>query len=435
MEAPRQAPSTGKFELGRFLVSAVSIIAFATPASEGASDSRPLVMDQVVVSETKTHTLFMGADISVGLDRQLYAVNDVSGSSWVIVVNGKARVVSAKSGTIDLKISSLKLTDLSATLAGLDAKPAYSAKNDPSTRLTKAMANAADVNAGYQASVSQSQASLVQAQNNAQYIANTNNRDAPAIAAAGGFPMVMSPAFGPLNANVMTGIRTTDLDQVTVSAGSEIEMNGGAAASPGYDAMEVTFVASSEHRLNNPYVVTISQLHEKGTKPGLVRKLVFAKALHPIDSNPTTVHFFEEGFPPAFELQSFEVHLYDRGVEIATNVSSKRVELTRDEAFEYVMVEYIGAHKGETLPALPAMGSLPADLPALLAEGKYGATYYVKVSKDGLARGIFLDPGCSEKTGDPYLESAVKNIRFKPGLDKGRPVDGIAPLKLGQLTI
>jgi hypothetical protein len=81
------------------------------------------------------------------------------------------------------------------------------------------------------------------------------------------------------------------------------------------------------------------------------------------------------------------------------------------------------------------MGSLPADLPALLAEGKYGATYYVKVSKDGLARGIFLDPGCSEKTGDPYLESAVKNIRFKPGLDKGRPVDGIAPLKLGQLTI
>ena len=73
MEAPRQAPSTGKFELGRFLVSAVSIIAFATPASEGASDSRPLVMDQVVVSETKTHTLFMGADISVGLDRQLYA--------------------------------------------------------------------------------------------------------------------------------------------------------------------------------------------------------------------------------------------------------------------------------------------------------------------------------------------------------------------------
>src|ERR1035438_3233767 len=77
---------------------------------------------------------------------------------------------------------------------------------------------------------------------------------------------------------------------------------------------------------------------------------------------PVAVHFYEEGFPPAFELQGFDVHLYNRGEEVATNVSPKRVELTRDEAFEYIKMEYISAHKGDTLAAVPVMGKLPADL-------------------------------------------------------------------------
>jgi hypothetical protein len=111
------------------------------------------------------------------------------------------------------------------------------------------------------------------------------------------------------------------------------------------------------------------------------------------------------------------------------------VELTRDEAFEYIKVVYLGSHKGETLPAVPVMGKLPSDLPARLAEGRYGDTIYVRVSKDGLAEETFLDTACTKRIADPYLESVVKSIRFKPALDNGNPINGVAALKLGQLAI
>jgi len=167
----------------------------------------------------------------------------------------------------------------------------------------------------------------------------------------------------------------------------------------------------------------------------MVQYLVYARALDTIDSHPTKVHFVQGGFPFNFELVGFQLHIYDRGEEVATNVSSKRVELTREEAFEYVKSEYIGAHKGETLPAVPVMGKLPADLPGLLAAGKYGETIYVRVSKDGLGDEPFLDTACTRRIEDPYLQSVIRGIRFKPALEQGKPVDGVAALNLGKMVI
>jgi|CZKI01.1.fsa_nt_gi hypothetical protein len=420
MRTHGKAPS--KSNIARFLFPALVICSALIPATAGAQDA------------AKTHTLFMGADVSVGLDKQLYAVRDVSGSSWVIDVDGKAKVVSARSGPIELKVTpSLKLTEISATVADLKAMPAFSLKNDPSTRLTQALDNAAELNAGYQAAVNEAQAALVHAQDLAGYSIGESSAGALAHPEPGAG--VQSPAGGALNANAATARLTTALAQTSVSAGSDLEMIGDRGSSLGYEAMDVAFEVSSQHRLENPFVVTITRFHPRGTSPGTIQRLVYAKALGPIGDHPVAVHFYEEGFPPAFELQGFDVHLYNRGEEVATNVSPKRVELTRDEAFEYIKMEYISAHKGDTLAAVPVMGKLPADLPARLAEGKYGDTFYVKVSKDGLADEPFLDAACTKKVGDPYLESVVRNIRFKPALERGKPVDGVAPLKLSQLAI
>jgi hypothetical protein len=122
-------------------------------------------------------------------------------------------------------------------------------------------------------------------------------------------------------------------------------------------------------------------------------------------------------------------------VEIASNIATDRVELTRDEAFEYVKMEYVAAHKKDTLPAVPAMGKLPADLPAHLAAGQYRGTYYVVVSKEGLADIPFLDSACTLKVGDPYLMTVVQSLRFKPALENGKPVSGKVALDLNKLPI
>jgi hypothetical protein len=143
----------------------------------------------------------------------------------------------------------------------------------------------------------------------------------------------------------------------------------------------------------------------------------------------------EEGFPFGYELLDFQLHIYDRGVEIASNIAADRVELTREEAFEYVKMEYIGSHSKDTLPAVPAMGKLPSDLPSMLAAGKYAGSFYVRVSRDGLADKAYSDAGCTREVGDAYLDSVVARIRFKPALDHGKPVDGVASLNLGKLAI
>jgi hypothetical protein len=98
-------------------------------------------------------------------------------------------------------------------------------------------------------------------------------------------------------------------------------------------------------------------------------------------------------------------------------------------------MEYIGSHLKDTLPAVPAMGKLPADLPSILAAGKYAWPFYVRVSPDGLADKAFSDAACTREVGDAYLDSVVGRIRFKPALDHGKPVDGIASLNLSKLAI
>jgi len=164
-----------------------------------------------------------------------------------------------------------------------------------------------------------------------------------------------------------------------------------------------------------------------------VQNHIYARALDPIDTHISTVHFTEEGFPPEYELVDFQVHIYDRGVEIATNLAANRVELTREEAFEYVKMEYVSAHKGETLQAVPVMGKLPAELPTRIAAGNYTETFFVLVSKDGVGHDAYLDRMCTKKTDDPFLDAVVRGLRFKPALSGGIPVEGVAAVNLTKL--
>jgi hypothetical protein len=80
------------------------------------------------------------------------------------------------------------------------------------------------------------------------------------------------------------------------------------------------------------------------------------------------------------------------------------------------------------------MGNLPADLPSRLTGGQFTQTFFVAVSKDGLPGQVFSDESCSQRVDDPYILSVIKDLRFRPALDKGRAVDGVARLNLDQLS-
>ena len=89
----------------RLLLTATIIGSATIPAAADAQKDKPVVMDKLVVAETKTHTLFMGADIAVNLGKDLYPVRGVVRSSWIIDVNGEEKVVSARQAPLNLKVT------------------------------------------------------------------------------------------------------------------------------------------------------------------------------------------------------------------------------------------------------------------------------------------------------------------------------------------
>jgi hypothetical protein len=368
-----------------------------------------------------SQTLFIGADVTVGRGKDLSPVVDVFGSSWVVDIGGHREIVTAAKGPISIKLAlELKMTDVSVTVSDLKSERGYTFDNDPSVKLTRALSQAANVDAGYHAAANQAQAARDRLQAQSGIGGNINiSRGIPAD---------------------VTSYHTTSqmliaLSQASASQGSGLEMTGDHGAADAFDAMVIDFGISSARLLGKPYVITIAQFHEKGSPDGSLRNLVYAQALDPIDAHPKHIHILEGGFPPAFELTNFQVHIYDHGRELASNVAPKHMTLTGEEAFEYFVMDYVSTHPGETIPASVVAGTLPPDLPTRLARGKYRQSYYARISRRGLAKTLYTDEACSKEVDDDYLKSLVQGLRFKPALDGGFPTSSVLKLKLAELRL
>jgi hypothetical protein len=142
-----KSPMPVNYPTVRNLLGALSLSAVAASAATISTDGRPpVVMGGVVVSEPKTHALFMGADISVDFQNDLRPVKDVFGASWVILVDGQERHISTKQATVGIQVTpSLKLTDTFAAIADFMKTPSYSFDNDPSVKITKGLTRASVV--------------------------------------------------------------------------------------------------------------------------------------------------------------------------------------------------------------------------------------------------------------------------------------------------
>lgn len=383
-------------------------------------------------AEEKSHTLFMGLDLSLEHEKKFHRVKDVSGDSFVITANAAPVFLPVNRASRNLRVSSvLKLTSVSASIANLASKRAYTPQNDPRMKrmveMNRAIAAMGDSHA--LAMDSANARSLFTDGStpvpNSDGSAEGNARAAAAETAARETTAALDKAQA---ASMMASSYVSSPDFLEGRTQDDL-------ARELFDGIEATFELSSETPLNNPYVLLVARFREPNAPPSTARNWIYAKSLDPIGPKPVKFHVMKGGFPPGYTLEEFKVHLYNRGEEVATNVSSKRVSLTRDEAFEYVKIQYVSSHKGATLPATPAMGKLPTDLHTRVSGGQFNRVYYVKVSKEGLPTGAFQDESCSQKIEDDYLESVMNSIRFKPALEKGKPVDAVARVKLEDLPL
>ncbi len=375
---------------------------------------------------TKPYTLFVGVDFDVEQNHQFYRVQNVIGSSVVVSVNGGERRIPMNDQSVNLRITeSLKLTDAAVTIAGFKGERAYTPAADPGRKWAK-MTITSDPTAALTQNANAQDAYR-------QNVAQANDPTLrPEMRAA--ISQMTPTLYAAANSAADNLAQANDLGRSDMANPGYNSMRMEAElAKKLYDAIDVSFAVSSPQPLTDAYLVVLAQYHDPHEAQGTARNWIFAQALGAVDDRPRQIQIRHGGFPPGYTLEKVSVHVYDHGRELASNVAGRRTQLTSDEAFQYLVIDYLASHKDSTLPPTLAMGRLPAAARAGLSAEQLARVYYVKVSKDGLPAGSFLNEACSRKTNDPSLEAIIQQCRFRPALTKGRPVEGVAQISLRDL--
>lgn len=381
------------------------------------------------MDEPKTHTLFMGMDFDVQQGKDYHRVTDVVGGSFILRIDGKIVRVSVNE-EVGLRITQgLKLATVSAGIKDLKTERAYTPGNDPRRKWMTTMNAMSD---GAAHSVQEARRTMDYSTENArlteEYVeANPRAAEAMAGRLAADQAAATRSQQGFESAAQMSGTMSNSayyIQKMEEELRQEL-----------YDAVDVSFEISSAQPLANPYVVVVVQFHAPNAPKGTAQNWIYAEAIERLDAQPKKFHVKRGGFPSGYEMERFQVHVYDRGREVASTVAPKRVELTTSEAYDYLLIEHLAAHKGKDAAPAVALGNLPVDLRQKLPSGDYGQTYFAKVNQEGWAEGVFTDEKCTKALEENYTASVIRNMRFLPALEKGKPVEGVAKVRMNGITL
>jgi hypothetical protein len=377
----------------------------------------------------KTHTLFMGANLSIVAKDSTLPVSDVKNNSFVVDGPHGRIVVPAQSNEYKIKIDdALKLTTEYVRIDKLAFERCYTAENDPMKRFADAARTSgymddateeADRAARYAGSLAGSTAV------NAEAAKGGINEASTQATLAGTQSRLYSAQAAADRARAMSSMDVFS----TVSNSNRLTSD---YAAEQYDALNVTFSIAAPRPMEKPYIVLIMRFLADKDRPDTASVWVYAEKLPVLDEHPRPITIRRGGFPPGYHIDSYHVHLYDGTTEIATSVSRKQVALTTDDAFQYAVIEYAVRNRDQTKAPAKARGFWPTDLHTRLIPDKLARTLFVKVGKDGKTLGLFEDEACARPVADPELAALKPELRFLPALAKGKAVEGVLPVKLGQ---
>jgi hypothetical protein len=420
-------PTRAVCRAGRWLA-----VGLAAWSGEAMAAAKPVRAAAPAPAAPKSHVLFMGVDLDVERGKKFYRVENVDGSDFVVRVGGKPTFVPTRLQSNNLKLKhELKLAATSVQLDGLEGGPAYTPANDPKLKFDRAAGAAG----GAAAVVDAAQTQMAIAEHNVSLATFAMQGQAPETV-SGPIKEAYDRAVAVREEATISGNSTFSIPtQDRYSAGNQADRMQRELAEGNYDAFDISFKVSSPEPLDQPYLVIIVQFLERDAKPGASSVLIHAKALEPIGATPQFVRVREGGMPVGFKFESYQVHLYNRGKEVATNASSKRVELSRDEALQYLLIEHMGANKDATVPAAATPGGLRAGVRGQLSPAQLERTCYVKVSKEGTLLGAFADEACRLKLDDAAVTAILADVFYKPALVQGKPAEGVARVRLADLTL
>jgi hypothetical protein len=418
MKSPIRFALRAGSTLAFYVVSHTAALATDTGPQHAADGADPAAATNgILVHQTKPYVLFMGADVTVQKDKDFDPIEEVTNSVIVTSSHGKPVNVALEHG-VSLQVrENLKLSASGASISGLKTARAYSPAVDPFRTLE-----------GFNSAASGANDIVDLARG--QLLLDHEKLDATAD----------GTGSSAIQAQQILAADQAAVDQATTEADHDIgmlpiaEAKVGATDSGGkYDAIRVSFAVTPKRDLPKAYVAVIAQIQDPADKSGQSKPWVHLQSLGAISAGETRkVNVYEEGMPSGYTLGKCEVHLYDGPNELATDISSKRVMLTEDEAMTFRVIEYVADNKGRSLPAVPA--TFVSDLRPSLSPAQLNQACYVRVAKDGKVAATFGDKDGTQPLQDPELDAALKGLRFKPAIESGKPVESIVAIRLGMIT-
>jgi hypothetical protein len=362
------------------------------------------------------YVIFAGLDVFVEERGTRQPV--IGGSETEVLVWDEGKQESISMHNVALKAAvEPRLTRSSVMVDGLKGYPVYSPANDPATAAHSQQAflhvlESARMEASeYEMRTAQAVADL------ASMRADPND-----------------PRQASMAANAQAAAETEIAESVselstTVYRDSEIgRINRDAA----FDGFAVAFLVSAPQPANDVYGVLRLRYRESSQPSALVGNAMKMFRLRKLDAKPRKVVIRQFGLPPGFVVDSYQIHIYADGRELAANTSQNRVEVTEDEAHQFLILRHAQLHATATMPAQVAR-DLQGDVPPVIARaGLDSMVVDFGVAADGKVSEVRPSAALSGASAVEIMEE-LRRVRFLPALDKGRPVDSHGTFAVGEL--
>ena len=199
----------------------------------------------------------------------------------------------------------------------------------------------------------------------------------------------------------------------------------------GADTVNLSFSIRSPRPVGPGFVAVVTE-YQIGGERGAIQHGISVDEFDHLDEKPRRFRMQQNALPDEWALKSHRVVVYAEGQEIATNFSERRTRVTKDEAHQFIVLQYVTAGRGQTRgPSTVLMAPRP-QLRAAARQADLPEAIFVKVDKTGAVLSLSTDRFGIAKV-PPACEALLENIRFLPALENGTPVEGTTRLAMADL--
>lgn len=381
---------------------------------------------KAAASEVKNNFLFMGANLQVVYKGKAYLVQELHEDFFVISVDNKKLRVKPASRDVLLK-RSFKLGDRAIRVEKLLARQGYRTVDGNKLKRGGIAMTTVSAEEGMQyASQAMMQDTdvmmgLAQSENYDELYLPESSIDLPDSGTG-------TPASAAGYAKFL-GIH----DDQARGAGADAFLFPEKPEPFSVDALGIVCQITSVVPLKKPFAVVVMHYVTRD-QPDLDKTVFLTKELPEIGQKPYLFELNQGGFPQGFLSKGVEMHVYDHGRELASNVASKVVALSDADAHSFLVIDFIGRSKGVSVAPKAIMKKYTASVLKALTEERYAKPLFVKVNKAGLVVGVYADKECTQKA-NPELETVLNRWRFLPALDKGVAVEGVAQVRISDTSL